>query len=347
MFTITPRQLQILDQLKLKSEVAFSELFTVLCSDTSERTLKRDLADLVEAGVLTTQGGGRSLVYILPTNGRFFIPVEAVSYSAHEPDSRPGALTAYQFDVWDNWPRTLFSNNELVHLQFNTDSYQTRVATQSPDIRSRELERFIIELSWKSSKIEGNTYTLLDTELLLREGIPSKTNTPAETTMILNHKIAFDFVLEQTITTTPLTLSFVEKVHELLMTGLLNDIGLRKSAVGITGSTYRPLDNQFQIGEELKSCISKINNCFGGFDKALTALIGISYIQPFVDGNKRTARLIANALLLGHKLAPLSYRNVDEVLYRASLLSFYEQLSVLPMKKIFIEQYVFASEHYS
>ena len=77
MFTITPRQLQILDQLKLKSEVAFSELFTVLCSDTSERTLKRDLADLVEAGVLTTQGGGRSLVYILPTKGRFFIPVSS------------------------------------------------------------------------------------------------------------------------------------------------------------------------------------------------------------------------------------------------------------------------------
>ncbi len=347
MFTITPRQLLIINRLKLEPGLAFSELFTVLGRDTSERTLKRDLADLVEAGVLATQGGGRSLVYILPSAGRLFIPVEAESYGAQEPDSRPGALTSYQFDVWNYWPKTLFSNNELTHLQFNTDSYQTRVATQSPDIRSRELERFIIELSWKSSKIEGNTYTLLDTELLLREGIPSKTNTPEETTMILNHKISFDFVLEQTTKTSALTRSFVEKVHELLMTGLLNDIGLRKSAVGITGSTYRPLDNQFQIGEELESCITKINNCTGGFDKALTALVGISYIQPFVDGNKRTARLIANALLLTHKLAPLSYRNVDEVLYRASLLAFYEQLSVLPMKKIFIEQYVFASEHYS
>ena len=347
MFTITSRQLQIVAQLKLKSGLGFSELFDVLRAKTSERTLKRDLADLVEAGVLRTQGGGRSLSYLLPTLGRFFIPVDAPSYGAQEPDRRSGTLSSYQFDVWENWPRTLFSNNELMHLQFNTDSYQTRVATQSPDIRSRELERFIIELSWKSSKIEGNTYTLLATELLLREGIASKTNTPEETTMILNHKIAFDFVLEQTANTTSLKRDFVEKVHELLMTGLLNDIGLRKSAVGITGSTYRPLDNQFQIGEELESCIEKINSCAGGFDKALTALVGISYLQPFVDGNKRTARLIANALLLGHKLAPLSYRNVDEVLYRASLLAFYEQLSVLPMKKIFIEQYVFASEHYS
>jgi Fic family protein len=131
------------------------------------------------------------------------------------------------------------------------------------------------------------------------------------------------------------------------MTGLIADIGLRKSAVGITGSTYRPLDNQFQIAEELENCITCINKYANGFDKALTALIGISYIQPFVDGNKRTARLITNALLLTHKLAPLSYRNVDEVLYRASLLAFYEQLSILPMKQIFIEQYAFATEHYS
>ncbi len=347
MFIITPRKLQIVDQLKLKSSLSFSDLFTILGSSTSERTLKRDLADLVETGILYTQGGGRSLVYTLHTSGRLFVPVPAAIYGAQEPDRRAGALSSYQFDVWDSWPKNLFSNNELSSLQFNTESYQTRVATQSPDIRRRELERFIIELSWKSSKIEGNTYTLLDTELLLREGIPSKTNTPEETTMILNHKIAFDFILEQTPNQTTLTRSFVEKVHELLMTGLLNDIGLRKSAVGITGSTYRPLDNQFQIGEELESCIKIINGCVGGFDKALTALVGISYVQPFVDGNKRTARLIANALLLANNLAPLSYRNVDEVLYRASLLAFYEQLSVLPMKKIFIEQYVFASEHYS
>ncbi len=347
MFTITPRQLQIITQLKLRSALAFSELFSILGTETSERTLKRDLADLAEVKILTTHGGGRSLTYSLSTLGRMFIPIDARSYGAEEPDRRVGTLSSYQFDVWDNWPVTFFSNNEITTLEFNTKAYQTRVSNQSPDIRSRELERFIIELSWKSSKIEGNTYTLLDTELLLREGIASKTNTAEETTMILNHKIAFDFVLAQTTKSNILTRAFIEQVHTYLMTGLLADTGLRKSAVGITGSTYRPLDNQFQIGEELESCINKINNGVGGYDKALTALVGISYLQPFVDGNKRTARLIANALLLTHKLAPLSYRNVDEILYRASLLAFYEQLSVLPMKQIFIEQYIFATEHYS
>lgn len=344
---MTPRQQHIIDWLKLQPTISFSTLFTILGSDTSERTLKRDLTDLVTAGVLTTTGGGRSLVYQLTTSGRFFIPIDATSYGAAEPDVRPGTLASYQFDLWENWPQTLFSNNELANLAHNTDTYQERVATQSPDIRSKELERFIIELSWKSSRIEGNTYTLLDTELLLRDGISSKSNTPEETTMILNHKISFDFVLEQTTHGTTLNRGFVEHVHTLLMTGLLTDIGLRKSAVGITGSTYRPLDNQFQIAEELDTCIAKINQLKHGYDKALTALLGISYLQPFVDGNKRTARLITNALLLSNQLAPLSYRNVDEVQYRAALLAFYEQLSVLPMKQIFIEQYIFATEHYS
>lgn len=347
MFAITPRKLKIINKLKLRSALAFSELFSILGTETSERTLKRDLTDLVEANILKTHGGGRSLTYSLPTLGRIFIPIDARSYGAEEPDRRAGAVSSYQFDIWNNWPVTLFSNNEITTLEFNTKAYQTRVASQSPDIRSRELERFIIELSWKSSKIEGNTYTLLDTELLLREGIASKTNTAEETTMILNHRIAFDFVLAQTTKSNVLTRAFIEQVHTFLMTGLLNDTGIRKTAVGITGSTYRPLDNQFQIGEELESCIKKINSCESGYNKALTALVGISYLQPFVDGNKRTARLITNALLLGCGLAPLSYRNVDEVIYRASLLAFYEQLSVLSMKQIFIEQYVFATEHYS
>ena len=105
MFTITPRQLQIIEQLKLKSGLAFSELFAILGTGTSERTLKRDLTDLAEVGVLATVGGGRSLVYTLTTSGRLFIPVEVARYGAQEPDSRAGALTTYQFDVWGNWPQ--------------------------------------------------------------------------------------------------------------------------------------------------------------------------------------------------------------------------------------------------
>ncbi len=82
------------------------------------------------------------------------------------------------------------------------------------------------------------------------------------------------------------------------------------------------------------------------FSKALTILLGISYIQPFEDGNKRVARLLCNAALLSDDCAPLSYRSVDENNYRESILVFYEKNSLMPMKKIFIEQYLFSADNY-
>jgi Fic family protein len=344
---ITSRQQKIIEIIK-NSESSFAEIFKQFGDDVVGRTIKRDLADLVESGILKTQGGGRSVVYILPLSGRFFLPIDETIYSELEPDHRNGVLSQYQFDVWNVLPSKLFSKTDYDLFEKQTAHYREQTEKQSADIRARELERFVIELSWKSSRIEGNTYTLLDTERLLKEGIPSPTNSKEETQMILNHKTAFDFVREQTPDAQMLvSRAYIEHVHTLLMKDLLTDSGLRKSTVGITGSTYRPLATVYQIEEALEALISKINACEGVFDKALVALIGISYIQPFVDGNKRTARLVANGILLAGQCAPLSYRNVDERQYRAALLAFYEQLSVVPMRNIFREQYVFAVENYS
>jgi fido (protein-threonine AMPylation protein) len=345
MNNLSERQLKILDIIKSTTEVSFSDVYATLSSNESERTIKRDLTSLVEQGFLITQGGGRSLTYSLLLSGRFFIPTNEILYSETEPDERKGVLKAYQLSVWEKWPTSLFSPKELKELTTLTDRYRQKTTTQTPDVKQRELERFVIELSWKSSRIEGNTYTLLDTERLLKEGVPSKRNTKEETQMILNHKEAFDFIYDTPVN--QMTLGYVEKVHALLMKDLIIDFGLRKQSVGITGSNYRPLDNQYQIEEALKKLLGTINVSKSVFDKALTALIGISYIQPFVDGNKRTARLVANALLLSEGASPLSYRNVDETRYRGALLTFYEQLSIVPMKRILTEQSAFAVEHYS
>ncbi len=339
------RQIAIISLLKKQESGSLSAIFEQLGLAVAERTINRDLAKLVEFGIVVTQGGGRSLVYILSLSGRFFLPVDVVPYNELEPDARAGVLTRYQFDVWKVWPKSLFETAVLDTLQTETIQYQKSIGEQTSDVRVRELERFVIEMSWKSARIEGNTYTLLDTERLLKEGIVSPTNTPEETQMILNHKTAFSFVREQSVGTI-ITRAYIEQVHTLLMQNLLTDVGLRRNGVGITGSMYRPLDNQFQIQEELDTLIALVNSRESVFDKALTILLGISYIQPFVDGNKRTARLVANGILLACGAAPLSYRNVDEVIYRASLLSFYEQLSVVPMRDIFIDQYTFSIEHY-
>ncbi|MEN9524156.1 MAG: hypothetical protein RL536_225 [Candidatus Parcubacteria bacterium] len=123
-------------------------------------------------------------------------------------------------------------------------------------------------------------------------------------------------------------------------------LGLREKAVGVTGSIYRPLDNIHQISEALQKLTEAVNRASSPYTKALIALLGLSYIQPFEDGNKRTSRLLCNAILLAHECSPLSYRSVDENSYRGSILVFYELNSIVPFKKIFLEQYVFSAKNY-
>lgn len=342
---ITERQKQIIAIIKRNGTATVSDIFTQF-SDYSERTLKRELSELVKLKVVETIGGGRSTRYQCTILGHLFFPLDGATYALSEPEDRVGALTAYQFKVWPQIPARLFATKTYQEFTELTSAYQAAVAAQSEDVRKRELERFIIELSWKSSKIEGNTYTLLDTERLLKDGIPAAKNSAAETQMILNHKRGFDFIMQNPLPQGELHKGYVETLHAHLMKDLLHDMSWRKSGVGITGSTYRPLDNQFQIMEAIDELVVVINRLDTAYDKALMCLCGVSYIQPFVDGNKRTARLLANALLLAGNAAPLSYRNVDEVGYRSSLLAFYEQLSIIPMQDIFIDQYKFAATQY-
>jgi Fic family protein len=211
----------------------------------------------------------------------------------------------------------------------------------------KELQRLVIELSWKSSKIEGNTYTLLDTERLINEHKEAIGHKKDEAMMILNHKDAFLFVRGNETEFKTLSVRNIEKLHSILIKDLDVNKGLRKGLIGITGSKYKPLDNIHQIREAVESLGSAISRAETPYDKALLSLVGISYIQPFEDGNKRTGRLMANALLLSHNCAPLSYRSVSENDYRTAMLVFYEINSVVPFAEIFKEQYLFAANNYA
>ena len=122
--------------------------------------------------------------------------------------------------------------------------------------------------------------------------------------------------------------------------------GLRNHPVGITGSQYLPLDNEWQIRESLDQTVDLINQTKDPYTQALIAICMISYIQPFADGNKRTARMLGNALLLSQDLLPISYRTVSEVVYKDALIVFYEQNTLAPFKQIFIDQVKYANQTY-
>ena len=314
-------------------------------SEVSLVTIKRLLAKLNREGSLSITGKGPATRYALSSVGKLFATLDAKEYCAREPDTRFG-FSSYQFDLFQDVPTTVFSSEEQSFLETATTQYHNKSKGISETLHQKELERFIIELSWKSSKIEGNTYTLLDTEKLLLYGTEAEGRTKNETAMILNHKTAFSFVYENRDSFKVLSRMGIEHVHSLLTKDLQIVRNFRSSPVGITGSRYRPLDNKYQIEEAVVALLEVVNRVPDGYTKGLVTLLGLSYIQPFEDGNKRTARLTGNAVLLAYGLSPLSYRSVSEEAYREAILVFYELNSLEPFKKLFIEQYQFAAENY-
>lgn len=330
---------------ELQSSDAHNEIISQ-GEDISLVTIKRALSGMAKKGVLVVKGSGRATAYTLSSLGRIFAKVDAGEYISIEPDKRYG-MRGYNFDLFSAFPEEIFTNSELEMLGKATAWYREKIKNISPTIQKKELERLIIELSWKSSKIEGNTYTLLDTENLILRNKAAAGKTKEETQMILNHKDAFNFVYENKNSFALFSRENLERVHYFLVKNMSVGTGFRKSPVGVSGSVYRPLDNIYQIKEAVEELSLAINRIETAYAKALLALLGISYIQPFEDGNKRTGRFMADALLLAHRRAPLSFRSIDEKEYKDTALVFYELNSIMPFKKIFIKQYEFAAKNYA
>ena len=170
--------------------------------------------------------------------------------------------------------------------------------------------------------------------------------TKEEAIMLLNHKDALDFVLDVPDYLKELSGHRIEDIHSILTKELEVDRNIRHRRVGITGTNYRPLDNEFQIREALEDTCTLVNGKNNVFEKALLTLVLLSYIQAFVDGNKRTARISSNAILIANGYCPISFRTVDSIDYKKAMLMFYEQNNIAAFKKIFIEQFLFAVKTY-
>jgi Fic family protein len=170
--------------------------------------------------------------------------------------------------------------------------------------------------------------------------------TLAEARMILNHKKALDVILGYRKDYKVFRLSDVIDIHAALVMDLDIDTGIRFRQVGVTGTKYAPPDNQFQLRERMEEVIGIVNAKRHPIEKALILSAMIAYLQPFMDGNKRTSRLAGNALLLAHDYSALSYRAVNEIEYKKAVLLVYEQHNFYQYKKIFVEQFIFAAENY-
>lgn len=313
----------------------------------SDATLKRLISSLVNSKDVVVVGKARASRYSLSHKAHLLMPLNLDTYFALDIDERK-VQTSFNYElIREQLPAvSLFSDEERARLQELQAIFRQHVDEMTTNEYNKEMERLGIDLSWKSSQIEGNTYSLLETERLLRESRTADGKTQEEAVMLLNHKYALRFILDNPDYLQDLTVSHIEDIHSLLTKDLSVDKGIRHRRVGITGTNYHPLDNEFQIREAMHDTCDLINSKVDVFEKALLTLVLLSYIQAFSDGNKRTARITSNAILIANGYCPISFRSVDSIDYKKAMLIFYEQNNLYSFKQIFIEQFEFAVKEY-
>ena len=324
-----------------------TEIMAGLTKAPSDSTMKRLLSAAVKEGNVETAGRGPATKYKLTPQAHVTMPLDLATYFDKDIDERE-VQESFNFDlIRDVLPKVeIFTKEELEVLNAAQLEFVKNTEGMTELEYRKEMERLGVDLSWKSSQIEGNTYSLLETERLLKDKQTASGKTKEEAVMLLNHKDALDFVLDIPDYLKELSVHRIEDIHSILTRELEVDRNIRHRRVGITGTNYRPLDNEFQIREALEDTCTLVNGKDNVFEKALLTLVLLSYIQAFVDGNKRTARITSNAILIANGYCPISFRTVDSIDYKKAMLMFYEQNNIAAFKKIFIEQFLFAVKPY-
>ena len=324
-----------------------TEIMAGLTEAPSDSTMKRLLSAAVKEGNVETVGRGPATKYKLIPQAHVTMPLDLATYFDKDIDERV-VQESFNFDlIRDVLPKVeIFTKEELAVLTAAQKEFEKNTEGMTDLEYRKEMERLGVDLSWKSSQIEGNTYSLLETERLLKDKQTASGKTKEEAIMLLNHKDALDFVLDVPDYLKELSVHRIEDIHSILTKELGVDRNIRHRRVGITGTNYRPLDNEFQIREALEDTCTLVNGKDNVFEKALLTLVLLSYIQAFVDGNKRTARITSNAILIANGYCPISFRTVDSIDYKKAMLMFYEQNNIAAFKKIFIEQFLFAVKTY-
>lgn len=344
---IDNKKKEVIEFIKENPFFSSKEIHNGLKSKIGYATVKRILTKLISENLLLPEGKGRGRKYVIGPAYELFYPLDVGLYFQKEIDERDIKDSFNLSLITDVLSKVkLFTEEELQYLTNLQKKFKENVSELTASEYTKELERLAIDLSWKSSQIEGNTYSLLETERLLKEKETAAGKTKDDATMLLNHKSAIDFITDTPDYVATLSISRIEDIHSLLIKDLGVDRNIRKRRIGISGTNYKPLDNEYQIREALRDMCELINNRDCVFEKAILSLVLLSYIQAFGDGNKRTARIICNAILIDNAYCPISFRTIDSVEYKKAMLVFYEQNNITVVKEIFISQFEFAVSTY-
>lgn len=345
-------------------------------NETERRAIRRALRSLEDRRLIISKGSGPARAYVLleqtadekPTAERIgaLEPTvdDNVAYAGIELSPESKALLEYVSRPVAARVPVGYDQDFLRSYEPNRTFYLTtdqraklseigkvELAERPAGTYARNIiDRLLIDLSWNSSRLEGNTYSLLETKRLIELGETATDKDATEAQMILNHKAAIEYIVESAEEEW-ITSHGICSIHALLSENLLGDPAasgrLRSIMVGIAGTTYIPLENPQVLRECFDLFVEKVNEIVDPFEQSLFSIIHLSYLQAFEDVNKRTARIVANIPLVKKNLKPLSFTDVDQAAYVSALLAVYEKNDINLIRSLYMWAYDRSSHRYT
>lgn len=346
------KKMIVLHQLSQEAEpISLPELLKKLGSEYTERSVRRWLSDMINEGLVVKFGSKRGTNY------------QVISRVQRETGATGRCFSLESIKIIEQVRRPIYERNPIAYSDNWLDAYQpnttfyipidSRIRLEKAGKRGKQedpagtyahqiFNRLLIDLSYNSSRLEGNTYSLLDTERLLLEGASAEGKLDEEKIMILNHKEAIRYladsaprlgISEQTICT----------LHYLLSDGLLEARyagKIRDHGVRIGGSTYLPFEEKNQLQIRFNRIVEKGALIENPYEQSLFLLAHVSYLQAFSDVNKRTARLCANIPLIKKNLVPLSFNDVERDDYNSAMIAIYELQDIRPILDLYLFSYM-------
>ncbi len=348
------KKLVVLHQLSQEAEpISLPNLLDKLGNQFNERTTRRWLTEMIKEGLVERSGSKRSTLYrvVIRTN-RY---TKATTTDGYFGTESAKVLEKVRRPIYARKPSTY--NDDWLDAYRPNDHYYIPLSTQTQlyqaGKRCRQEDpagtyahqiynRLLIDLSYNSSRLEGNTYSLLDTERLVIEGESAEGKLDEEKIMILNHKEAIRHLVD-TAQSLEVTKHAIHTLHYLLSDGLVEPKyagKVRDHGVRIGGSTYIPYEDQKILEARLEMVIQKAAQIKNPFEQSFFLLVHITYLQAFTDVNKRTARLSANIPLIKSNLVPLSFNDVEREDYTSAVIAIYEHQDTRPLLDLYQFSYL-------
>ena len=370
--SILPQELdQLVELISLHHEgVGIDALLQATGDNMPRRTLQRRLALLIEQGRIQTSGESRALRYLRTpriveasvqehanakdqASSEVYVPTspEGEEIKAHVRQPRQlRSPIGYKLEFLEQYHpnQTVYlpqSLRDQLHALGRSPADQTPAGTFARDI----LNRLLIDLSWASSQLEGNTYSRLDTQRLIEFGQAAEGKDALETQMILNHKDAIEYLVRDPEHAN-LTTDTIIALHAFLSDGLMADPSacgrIRSRAVEIGGSVYLPVALPQRLEELFGIVIQMAAEINDPFEQAFFLMVHLPYLQPFEDVNKRVSRLAANIPFIRHNLCPLSFIDVPQKAYVDAMIGVYELNRIELLRDVFVWAYERSCQQY-